>query len=77
VVTISSMSVKTRNQRPKQRQVVPTLEGVIQVQAPENRQEEIWQYLRLFGYKPDRTIRRVHIAGYFGGDARTLGEVSQ
>jgi hypothetical protein len=34
-------------------------------QVPSNRREEILEYLKLFGYKPDRTILQVHIAGFF------------
>jgi hypothetical protein len=34
-------------------------------QVSSNRQEEILEYLKLFGYKPDRTILQVHIAGFF------------
>jgi hypothetical protein len=30
-----------------------------------NRRAEILEYLKLFGYKPDRTILQVHIAGFF------------
>lgn len=30
-----------------------------------NRQAEIQEYLKLFGYEPDRTILQVHMAGFF------------
>ena len=38
---------------------------IVAGQVPLNRQEEILDYLKLFGYKPDRTILQVHIAGFF------------
>jgi hypothetical protein len=38
---------------------------VVADQVPSNRREEILEYLKLFGYKPDRTILQVHIAGFF------------
>jgi hypothetical protein len=34
-------------------------------EVPENRRQEIYEYLGLFGYKPDRTIIQVHITGFF------------
>jgi hypothetical protein len=34
-------------------------------QVPSNRREEILEYLKLFGYKPDGTILQLHIAGFF------------
>ena len=37
----------------------------VAAQVPSNRQEELLDYLKLFGYKPDRTILQVHIAGFF------------
>jgi hypothetical protein len=40
-------------------------ERIVSGQVPANRREEILEYLKLFGYKPDRTILQVHIAGFF------------
>jgi hypothetical protein len=40
-----------------------------------NRQEEILEYLKLFGYKRDRTILQVHIPGFFNkrqANSRTI-----
>jgi hypothetical protein len=34
-------------------------------QVTSNRQAEILEYLRLFGYEPNRTILQVHMAGFF------------
>jgi len=46
-------------------------------QVPENRREEILEYLKLFGYKPDRTILQVHIAGFFGKGRQRASEKKQ
>lgn len=40
-------------------------ESLISEQVPKNRRKEIYEYLRLFDYKPDRTILQVHITGFF------------
>jgi hypothetical protein len=34
-------------------------------QVPSNRRDEILEYLKLFGYKPDKTIIQVYISGFF------------
>lgn len=38
---------------------------IVANQVPPNRREEILEYLKLFGYKPDRTVLQVHIPGFF------------
>ena len=56
----------TDNKRKNGGRVVSTIVDVAPMvadQVPLNRQEEILDYLKLFGYKPDRTILQVHIAG--------------
>src|SRR5918911_5188188 len=40
-------------------------ENLISRQVPKNRRQEIYEYLKLFGYKPDNTILQVHITGFF------------
>src|ERR687897_2478019 len=40
-------------------------EHIVADQVPSNRREEVLEYLKLFGYKPDRTILQVHIVGFF------------
>jgi hypothetical protein len=49
-----------------QTQVLESAEEVIKRQVAANRREEIRRYLQLFGYKPERSILQVHVAGYFG-----------
>jgi hypothetical protein len=40
-------------------------ENLISKQVPQNRRQEIYEYLKLFDYKPDNTILQVHITGFF------------
>ena len=56
------------NKRKKGTRIASTTVGaapIVAAQVPSNRREEILEYLKLFGYKPDRTILQVHIAGFF------------
>ncbi len=58
----------TDNGRKKGDRVASTIVDaapIVAGQVPLNRQEEILDYLKLFGYKPDRTILQVHIACFF------------
>ena len=58
----------TDNKRKKRGQTASTITEAKQIvadQVPSNRREEILEYLKLFGYKPDRTILQVHIVGFF------------
>ncbi|HXG07610.1 MAG TPA: hypothetical protein VNI77_09830 [Nitrososphaera sp.] len=43
----------------------PLSNWVIAAQVPPNRRENILKYLKLFGYKPEHTIRHVYIAWFF------------
>jgi hypothetical protein len=38
---------------------------LISKEVPQNRRQEIYEYMSLFGYKPDSTIIQVHITGFF------------
>ena len=38
---------------------------LISIQIPPKRKQEILEYLKLFGYKPEKTILQVHIIGFF------------
>jgi hypothetical protein len=58
----------TDNKRKKRGQTASAITEAKQIvadQVPSNRREEILEYLKLFGYKPDRTILQVHIVGFF------------
>lgn len=54
-----------------------TAEQDIAREVPRNRREEIARYLRLFGYKPERTILQVHAAGSFGKKRYTQAEAKR
>src|SRR5215207_11101420 len=57
---------KKRKQQQKQRvQTISEAESIISNQVFYNRRNEIHEYLKLFGYKPDKTIIQVHVAGFF------------
>jgi hypothetical protein len=52
--------------RPQQKvQTIPKAESIISSQVSANRRNEIHEYLKLFGYKADKTIIQVHITGFF------------
>lgn len=55
------------SRRPQQQKVqaIRKAESIISNQVYDNRRNEIHEYLRLFGYKPDKTIIQVHITGFF------------
>ncbi|MBV9175550.1 MAG: SHOCT domain-containing protein [Nitrososphaeraceae archaeon] len=44
---------------------VSQAESIISSQVFDKRRTEIYEYLKLFGYKPDKTIIQVHITGFF------------
>ena len=66
MATITDNDPKNRR-RPQQQKVqaIPKAESIISNQVYANRRNEIYEYLRLFGYKPDKTIIQVHITGFF------------
>jgi hypothetical protein len=60
--------------KPKRKTALPAMEmtashitsaNQILNEVPENRRQEIYEFMSLFGYKPDRTIIQVHITGFF------------
>jgi hypothetical protein len=66
------MSTTTPDNNPKNRrrsqqkvQTIPKAENIISSQVSDNRRNEIYEYLKLFGYKPDKAIIQVHITGFF------------
>ncbi|MFL6506711.1 MAG: hypothetical protein ACJ704_02070 [Nitrososphaeraceae archaeon] len=50
---------------------------LISKQVPQNRREEIYEYMSLFGYKPDSTIIQVHITGFFRKKNYSQREIEQ
>jgi hypothetical protein len=41
------------------------LENKISKEVPQNRPNEIYEFMKLFGYKPERSIVQVHLTGFF------------
>ena len=50
---------------------------LISIQIPPNRRQEILEYLKLFGYKPEKTILQVHIIGFFNKRRLNQRELKQ
>ena len=50
---------------------------LIYIQIPPNRRQEILEYLKLFGYKPEKTILQVHIIGFFNKRRLNQRELEQ
>jgi hypothetical protein len=50
---------------------------IVSSQVPSNRRYEILEYLKLFGYKPDRTIIQVHVAGFFNKKRTATGREAE
>ncbi|MFL6358899.1 MAG: hypothetical protein ACJ72V_06105 [Nitrososphaeraceae archaeon] len=46
-------------------------------EVPQNRRQEIYEYMSLFGYKPDSTIIQVHITGFFRKKNYSQREIEQ
>jgi hypothetical protein len=66
--TLTNNFIKERRQRQQQQQSIKTIsqaENIISSQVFDKRRNEIYEYLKLFGYKPDKTIIQVHITGFF------------
>ncbi len=72
--SIYSNDVGSNNNKPKRKTALPVMAMTasqigsakqIVNEVPENRRREIYEFMSLFGYKPDRTIIQVHITGFF------------
>jgi hypothetical protein len=50
---------------------------LISKEVPQNRRQEIYEYMSLFGYKPDMTIIQVHITGFFRKKNYSQREIEQ
>jgi hypothetical protein len=60
------MALDSRKRNGQIASAITEAKRMVSEQVSANRREEMLEYLKLFGYKPDRTILQVHIAGYFG-----------
>ena len=54
-------------------QTAPDAGNIVSKQVFYKRRDEIFEYLKLFGYKPDNTIIQIHITGFF----RKKAQISQ
>ena len=50
---------------------------LVSIQVPQNRRNEIKEYLKLFGYKSEKTIIQVHIVGFFNKRRLNQRELEQ
>ena len=53
------------------------LENKISNEVPQNRRDEIYEFMKLFGYKPERSIVQVHLTGFFRKKKYTPREIEQ
>ncbi|HEU4447040.1 MAG TPA: hypothetical protein VFR94_20370 [Nitrososphaeraceae archaeon] len=70
----------TDNSRKKRGQTASTIteaERIVADQVSPNRRAEILEYLKLFVYKPDRTILQVHLVGFFNKRRTNVRSVEQ
>ncbi len=72
-----SLTDNKLKKRGKTASTITEAKHIVANQVPSNRRAEILEYLKLFGYKPDRTILQVHIVGFFNkrrASARVVGQ---
>jgi hypothetical protein len=58
-------------------QSLAVAEDVVAKEVPPGRRDEILQYLKLFGYKPDSTIIQVHVTGFFNKKGASKSEADK
>ena len=56
---------------------IPQQQLLVSIQVPQNRRNEIKEYLKLFGYKSEKTIIQVHIVGFFNKRRLNQRELEQ
>ena len=68
-INMSSTAENPRNDRKRQQQqrakAFSKPESIVSRQIFANRRNEIHEYLKLFGYKADKTIIQLHVTGFF------------
>src|SRR5918992_2561431 len=64
-MSLTDNSRKKRGQTAASSSTIAEAEHIVSDQVSSNRRAEILEYLKLFGYKPDRSILQVHIVGFF------------
>jgi hypothetical protein len=53
------------------------LENKISKEVPQNRPNEIYEFMKLFDYKPERSIVQIHLTGFFRKKKYTPREIEQ
>lgn len=53
------------------------VENKISNEVPQKRRNEIYEFMKLFGYKPERSIVQVHLTGFFKKKKYTPREIEQ
>src|SRR5688500_10190791 len=76
-IRLGKMNIQTSLQSsisdiPQQQQ-----QQLVSIQVPQNRRNEIKEYLKLFGYKSEKTIIQVHIVGFFNKRRLNQRELEQ
>jgi hypothetical protein len=71
--TAASNNPKNKKRPHQKIQTISEAESIVSNQVFDNRRNEIYEYLKLFGYNPDKTIIQVHITGFF----RKKGQLTQ
>ena len=56
---------------------IPQQQQLVSIQVPQNRRNEIKEYLKLFGYKSEKTIIQVHIVGFLNKRRLNQRELEQ
>ena len=75
----STNIIKRKNAASGMTMTTSQIESSSQVskEVPVNRRQEIYAYMSLFGYKPDRTIIQIHITGFFRKKTYTQRQIEQ
>ena len=66
-MSLSHENLKNSGKMQQQQRVqtISEAESIVSKQVSAKRRDEIYEYLKLFGYKADKTIIQVHVTGFF------------
>jgi hypothetical protein len=66
-MSFTQENLKNNGKRQQQQRVqtISKAESIVSKQVSVKRRNESYEYLKLFGYKADKTIIRVHVTGFF------------
>ena len=54
-----------KRQHQQRVQTISKAESIVSKQVSAKRRNEIYEYLKLFGYKANKTIIQIHVTGFF------------